>query len=185
MGENTNQAVSEQMESSSANENENKSENGTKFVSKELFDRKVSELNKKRKAAEEALQARMSEEEKAEAERQEQKAAFEEMQKELSRLKNERVFLSHGYDEETSAKLAEAFASGDVTAFTDASSAWMNNKISEMQEKIDRLEAGRIPPASTGMGNGKPDVEFARNLAKGRKADPAEREKFLSKLIGN
>lgn len=163
--------------------NQGKPEIPPGFVSKELFDRKVSELNKKRKSAEEALQARLTEEEKAESARKEQEEAFSNMQKELEKLKNEKVFLSNGFDAETASMLAEQFASRDIEAFIATCKEKYESKISDLEKEIERLNSGRVPPVHSGDQSVDTAVAFAAEIASSRNKNSANREELLKKLI--
>lgn len=121
-----------------------------KSVSKELFDKKVSELNKQKKALEDQLKARMTDDEKAAAAAKEQAEQFAAAQKELSTLKREKEFIAKGIDPATANVMAQALSDGDMDAFVKAQAEYLEKQQKAIEENIKKTLMGAVPAAKAG-----------------------------------
>ena len=121
-----------------------------KSISKELYDKKVSELNKQKKALEEQLHARMTDDEKAAAAAKEQAEQFAAAQKELSTLKREKEFIAKGIDPATANMMAQALSDGDMDTFVKAQAEYLEKQQKAIEENIKKTLMGAVPAAKAG-----------------------------------
>lgn len=122
----------------------------SKSVSKELFDKKVSELNKQKKVLEDQLKARMTDDEKAAAAAKEQAEQFAAAQKELAALKREKEFIAKGIDPATANVMAQALSDGDMDAFVKDQAEYLEKQQKAIEENIKKTLMGAVPAAKAG-----------------------------------
>lgn len=121
-----------------------------KSVPKEMFDKKVSELNKQKKALEDQLKARMTDDEKVAAAAKEQAEQFAAAQKELSTLKREKEFIAKGIDPATANMMAQALSDGDMDTFVKAQAEYLEKQQKAIEENIKKTLMGAVPAAKAG-----------------------------------
>lgn len=156
-----------------------------KTVSKDLFDRKISEMNKENKLLKEKLAAKMTDDEKAAAEQNETLQELKEARNELARLKTENALTAAGISSEISQKLAKAIVENEseiiITAIKDALTA--NSKETEARVRREILEKGS--PSGVNVSGGstaeKPDagMELVKSIAKPNQSTPLEKSKWF------
>lgn len=107
------------------------------------------------------------------------------LEKENNRMKQERTFLSAGYDAETAAKLAGCVVDGNMEEFVKAQTAWTNElkKTIQAQTKEELLKA--TPTLNTGgaQAQAHPDVDLAASLAKTRAASMGNQQDILKNYM--
>lgn len=115
-------------------------------VSKETFDKTSSELAALKKQAKE----RMTTEEAEKAKQQEFLDRMAALEKENNRMKQEKAFLSAGYDGETAAKLSEYAVEGNTEELVKLHTAWLEKqkKAIYAQTKEELLKS--TPTVNTG-----------------------------------
>lgn len=115
-------------------------------VSKETFDKTASELAALKREKKE----RMTAEEAEKAKQQEILDRMASLEKENNRMKQEKSFLSAGYDAETAAKLAGHIVDGNTEEFVKVQTAWLEEqkKAIYAQTKEELLKA--TPTVNTG-----------------------------------
>lgn len=150
-------------------------------VSKETFDKTASELAALKKQAKE----RMSAEEAAQAKQQEVLDQLSALQQENTRMRQEKTFLSAGYDAGTAAKLAEYVVEGNTEEFVKVQTAWLaeQKKTIYAQTKEELLKA--TPSVNTGAAppDAHPDVDLAASLAKSRAASMGNQQDILKNYM--
>lgn len=156
-----------------------------KTVSKELFDKKISEMNKENKRLKAELAAKMTDDEKAAAEQNETQQELKEVRNELAQLKTERALAAAGISAEISQKLAKAIVENEsesiVTVIKDALTA--NSKETEARVRREILEKGS--PSGVNVSGGstaeKPDagMELVKSIAKPNQSTPLEKSKWF------
>lgn len=155
-----------------------------KVVSKELFDKKISEMNKENKRLKAELAAKMTDDEKAAAEQNETRQELKEARNELARLKTENALTAAGISPEISEKLAKAIVESEagsiVTAIKEAIAA--NGKDVEAKVRREILEKGS--PGGVNVSGGstadKPDenMELVKDIAKSNQSNPLAKSKW-------
>ncbi len=156
-----------------------------KVVSKELFDKKISEMNKENKRLKAELAAKMTDDEKAAAEQSETLQELKEARDELARLKTESALTAAGISAEISQKLSKAIIENEsesiVSVIKDALTA--NAKDTEARVRREILEKGS--PSGVNVSGGstaeKPDagIELVKSIAKPDQCVPLEKSKWF------
>lgn len=156
-----------------------------KTVSKELFDKKISEMNKENKRLKAELAAKMTDDEKATAEQNEMLQELKEARNELARLKIESALSTAGVSAEISQNLSKAIVENEsesiVTAIKDALTT--NAKDTEARVRREILEKGS--PSGVNVSGGstaeKPDkgLEMVKNIVKTEQGVPLEKTKWF------
>ncbi|GEM_PF-7086171 len=156
-----------------------------KVVSKELFDKKISEMNKENKRLKAELAAKMTDDEKAAAEQSETLQELKEARNELARLKTESALTAAGISAEISQKLSKAIIENEseiiVSVIKDALTA--NAKDTEARVRREILEKGS--PSGVNVSGGstaeKPDagMELVKSIAKPDQSIPLEKSKWF------
>lgn len=122
----------------------------SKFVSKELFDKKASEAAGYSKE----LKARMTAEEQKEAERAareaERDALLESLRRDKAVSERKAKYLAFGYDEKLAAETAKAFADGDMDTVDKNHALHIENV--RKAERAASLAGDPKPPAGSGGG---------------------------------
>lgn len=131
-------------------------------VSKETFDKTASELA----ALKREKRERMTAEEADQAKQQEILDRMASLEKENNRMKQEKAFLSAGYDGETAAKLSEYAVEGNAEELVKLHTAWLENqkKAIYTQTKEELLKA--TPPVNTGVNETEGAANAADQIAK-------------------
>lgn len=91
-----------------------------KTVSKELYDKKISELVKENKKLKSDLQGKMTDDERRAAEQTERDAELQAMKNELAALKTESALTAAGISVDNAKTLSEAIIGGDASAIVEA-----------------------------------------------------------------
>lgn len=123
-----------------------------------------------------------------EAEKQaERDQAFADMQKELNRMRQEKTFLSAGYDAETAAKLAGYIVDGNTEEFVKTQTAWMaeQKKIIYAQTKEELLKA--TPTVNTGAAavqdTKSPIIAYAEQKGREENAKKVKQQQILNQFM--
>lgn len=156
-----------------------------KVVPKDLFDKKISEMNKENKRLKAELAAKMTDDEKAAAEQNETLQELKEARNELARLKTESALTAAGISAEISQKLAKAIVENEsesiVTVIKDALTA--NAKDTEARVRREILEKGspggvNVSGSSTAekLDEG---MELVKSIAKPNQSTPLEKSKWF------
>lgn len=161
-----------------------KSEEQTeKTVSKKLFDEKVSELNRQKKALEEQLKAKMTDDERKSAENNEREAEMQAIKNELAALKTENAFTAAGVKPETAKELSAAIVSGDASAIVEAVKSAITAAEKEAAAKTTRelLENGS-PKVQTATGSTEkpdPNMSIIKSAVQKPKSNPLSESKWF------
>lgn len=155
-----------QQEENTTTATSTETKNEEKFVSKELYDAKISELNKARKKAEEALRNKMTESERATMEAEEREREFSEMKKQLDRMNKEKIFLSQGYDAETSSAMAESIINGDMDTFVQLNKKWLDEQKAAYQKQLEEEITKNTPASRSGSTASASEETEGEKLAK-------------------
>lgn len=154
-----------------------------KTVSKKLFDEKVGELNRQKKALEEQLKAKMTDDERKSAENNERKAEMQAIKNELAALKTESAFTAAGVKPETAKELSTAIVGGDVLAIVEAVKSAITAAEKESAAKTTRelLENGS-PKVQTATGSAEkpdPNLNIIKSAVQKPKSKPLSESKWF------
>ena len=187
---NTTTTVPEQQQTAAAPTENTQAAEGTtapaeKVVPKELFDKKISEMNKENKRLKAELAAKMTDDEKAAAEQNETLQELKEARNEIARYKIESALTAVGISSEISQKLAKAIVENEsesiIMAIKDALIA--NSKDTEGRVRREILEKGS--PSGVNVSGGstaeKPDenMELVKSVVKPDQRVPLEQSKWF------
>lgn len=133
----------------------------SKFVSKELFDKKASEAAGYSKE----LKARMTADEQKEAERaakeSERDALLESLKRDKSISERKAKYLAFGYDEKLASETASAFADGDMETVDKNHALHIENV--RKSERAASLAGDPKPPA--GSAPGAAAIDYSKEIA--------------------
>lgn len=154
-----------------------------KTVSKKLFDEKVSELNRQKKALEEQLKAKMTDDERKTAENNEREAEMQAIKNELAALKTESEFTAVGVKPETAKELSAAIVSSDASAIVEAVKSAIAAAEKEAAAKTTRelLENGS-PKVQTATGSTEkpdPNLNIIKSAVQKPKSKPLSESKWF------
>ena len=154
-----------------------------KTVSKKLFDEKVSELNKQKKALEEQLKAKMTDDERKSAENEEREAEMQAIKNELAALKTESAFTAAGVKPENAKELSAAIVSNDASAIVEAVKSAITEAEKEAAAKTTRelLENGS-PKVQTATGSAEkpdPNLSIIKSAVQKPKSKPLSESKWF------
>lgn len=152
----------------------------SKLVSKELFDRKASEVA----ALSKQLKEKMSDDE---IKKSESEKAIAEMQAELESLRKEKTisdytakYIAIGYDKDLAAETAKAMADGDMAKVFE--NGEKHKTALEKKIKEDLINGTQKPGGTGGEGKGvDPAIEKAKALAKAKNGG----EKTYAEIMSN
>lgn len=166
------------------NTNAQRSEEQTeKTVSKKLFDEKVSELNKKNKALEAQLKAKMTDDERIAAEKGEREAELQAIKNELAALKTESAFTSAGVKPEIAKELSAAIVGADVSAIVEAvkSAITAAEKAAAAKTTRELLENGspKVQAATGTKEQPDPNLNIVKNAVQKPKSAPLSESKWF------
>lgn len=154
-----------------------------KVISKDLFDRKVSELNKKNKELEAQLKAKMTDDERKAAETSEKDAQFQELKNELTALKTESALTAAGIKPDIAKDLSTAIVSADASAIVEAVKSAMSVMEKEVSAKTAKelLEKSSPNVQAAGSGSEKPDpnLDIVKNAMSKPKTTPLSESKWV------
>lgn len=150
-------------------------------VSKETFDKTASELAALKREKKE----RMTAEEAQQAKQQEILDRMACLEKENNRMRQEKAFLSAGYDAQTAAALAGHVVDGNTEDFVKAQAAWLAEREKAIYARTKEELLKATPPLNTGAGEAHthPDVDLAANLAKTRAASMVNQQDVLKNYM--
>ncbi len=162
-------------------EDDNAAAPAEKTVSKDIFDKKVSEMNKQIKALKSELAARMTDDEKAAAEQNETARALQEAKNELSMLRTESALTSAGISSEISKNLSKVIISGETEGIVEAVTAALKANAADTEARVRRdiLEKGSPRTVKVGEKEAEdPDLEIVKRIAKPAEQTPLEKSKW-------
>ncbi len=155
-----------------------------KMISKELFDKKVSEMNKKISELNAALKAKMSEEEKAAAVQAENAQALADAKNEIARLKTTTALTAAGIKSELSEKLAAAIISNESEGIVSVIKEVLSDNAAQVEAKVRKeiLSQGSPDSVKTG-GNPKEqadkNADFVKSIVAPKEVTPLEKTKWF------
>ena len=154
-----------------------------KVVSKDLFDRKVSELNKKNKELEAQLRAKMTDDERKAAETSEKEAELQSIKNELAALKTESALTAAGIKSDIAKELSAAIISADVSAIVEAVKSAVSavEKDTKAKTAKELLENGSPKVQAAGGSREKPDpnIEIVKGAVAKPKSTPLSESKWF------
>lgn len=158
-------------------------ETAEKVVPKDLFDRKMSELNKRNKELEAQLMAKMTDDERKAAETSERDAELQAMKNELAALKTESAFTAAGIKPDHAKQLSAAIVGGDVSAIVEAvkSAITAIEKDTAAKTAKELLEKSSPNVQTAGGSQEKPDPNIAlvKSAAAKPKSTPLSESKWF------
>lgn len=107
------------------------------------------------------------------------------LEKENNRMKQEKSFLSAGYDAETAAKLAGHIVDGNTEEFVKVQTAWLSEqkKAIYAQTKEELLKATPTVNTGTEQVQTHPDIDLASSLAKSRADSMGNQQDILKNYM--
>ena len=141
-----------------------------KTISKDLYDKKMSEFNKMVKDLKAQLAAKMTDDEKAAAQQNEITQALADARNEIAQLKTENALSTAGIQPEMAKKLAEAIVGNESESIVTLIKEVLATNSSETEAKVRReiLEKGTPGNVKTGDDSEKPDagIELVKSISK-------------------
>lgn len=155
-----------------------------KTVSKDIFDKKVSEMNKKISELNAALKLKMTEEEKAAAAQAENAQALADAKNEIARLKTTTALTTAGIESELSEKLAAAIISNESEGIVSVIKEVLSDNAAQVEAKVRKeiLSQGSPDSVKTG-GNPKEqtdkNADFVKSIVAPKEVTPLEKTKWF------
>lgn len=155
-----------------------------KTVSKDIFDKKVSEMNKKISELNAALKLKMTEEEKAAAIQAENAQALADAKNEIARLKTTTALTAAGIKSELSEKLAAAIISNESEGIVSVIKEVLSDNAAQVEAKVRKeiLSQGSPDGVKTG-GNPKEqadkNADFVKSIVAPKEVTPLEKTKWF------